>query len=653
MGHPDGEPAWLQAEREYEDETYARGTIPELFETSAKRHLDTNAQLYKGGIYQRTMAGAIPRAKDGAFAPLTYGELREIVRRLAAGFRDLGLGAGDRVAIFANTRMEWAQTDLALLAAGCVVTTVYTESSPAQVQYLLGDSGASAVVVENETLLDRVLAVEDDLDLSRIVLLDRTPAPDRRDDVTTLGAVYDRGKETYEYDAYRSWLADRGPEDLASLIYTSGTTGTPKGVRLTHWNFRANVHQARRRIGPRPDRGPDEPQIGPGTTTISFLPLAHVFERLAGHFLMLCSGATVGYAESPDTLSEDLHTIRPNAGASVPRVYERIFERMREQAGDTDLERRIFEWALDVARDFQDATAPGPTLRLKHAVADRLVYSTVRENLGGRIEFLVSGGGSLSSDLARLFNGMGITVLEGYGLTETAPVVSVNPPEDVRPGTMGPPLVGVDVRIDESRIDDEDFADAAGTVGELLVRGDNVTDGYLDDPGETDRAFTEDGWFRTGDIVEQTHDGFLVFHERLKQMFVLSTGKNVAPGPIEDRFATSDRAAQVMVLGDDRRFVAALVVPNVDRLRTWAEQNDLQIPDDREELIDDERVIEWIEEAIARVNEDLEKTASVKEFELVAEEWTPENDLLSPSMKKKRHEIRDEYAERIERIYAE
>jgi long-chain acyl-CoA synthetase len=647
-------PGWLNEEQEYDDDLYEYGTIPELFETSAERHADLDAQLYKGGVYDRslTTGGVVPEAPDGEFASLTYGELQDIVRKLATGFRDLGLETDDRVGIFANTRMEWAQADLALLAGGCVVTTVYTESSPDQVEYLLGDPDATAVVVENEELLERVLEVEEELSLSHIISIDSVERYDDREDVHTLADVYERGQDTYDPESYRSWLDERDPDDLASLIYTSGTTGQPKGVRLTHWNFRSNVHQTRRRLGPRDGADPDRPTIEPGTTSISFLPLAHVFERMSGHFMNLGSGATVGYAESPDTISEDINKIRPQVGISVPRVYERIFESMREEAGE-GLQKRIFEWSLGVAQDFQIADDPGALLRLKHWIADRLVYSTVKENLGGNLEFMVSGGGSLSPELCRLFNGMGLTIIEGYGLTETSPVVSVNPPDDIRPGTMGYPVVGVEVDLDDSRVATSEFEDVEGELGELLVRGDNVSEGYWENPQATRRAFADDGWFRTGDIVEQTEDGFLVFRERLKQILVLSTGKNVAPGPIEDRFATNDRVEQALVVGDGRKFVGALLVPNFERLERWADNQGISLPEDRDELVRDERVIEWIKDAVEGVNEELGEVESVKDFAVVSKEWTPENDLRTPSMKKKRHNIKETFEDRIEEIYAE
>jgi long-chain acyl-CoA synthetase len=647
------EPAWLRAEREYRDELPDRCTVPELFEDSAARHLDRPAQHYKGGVYDRSLAaeGVVQAADTGEFASLSYGEMRDVVRKLATGFRELGLEADDRVGIYANTRMEWAQTDFAALAAGCVVTTVYTESSPAQLRYLLADPEAKAVVVENESLLDTLLEVEEDLDLDHIVLVDEPARGYDREDVHTLGEVHELGAAAYDAETYREWVDERDPEDLASLVYTSGTTGDPKGVKLSHHNFRTNVRQVHRRFCPRPDKPPEMPTLDEETRAISFLPLAHVFERLSGHFALFSVGASVGYAENPDTLTEDFPKLAPTTAGSVPRVYERIYEAIREQAGESDAKARIFEWAAGVARQYADADSPGPLLRLKHGVADRLVYSTVRERLGGNIDFLVSGGGSLSPDLIRLFLGMGITVVEGYGLTETSPVVSTNPLEDIRPGTLGPPVVGVETRIDESVVPQEEF-EAAGQVGELLVRGDNVTEGYWEKPGATEQAFT-DGWFRTGDIVAESPDGYLTFRERLKQLLVLSTGKNVAPGPIEDRFATSERIDQIMLVGDGRKYVAALIVPNFGQLRAWAAEEGVSLPDDEEALCEDDRVREWVREALAAVNADLSPHESVERFELVTEEWTAENGLLTPSMKKKRREITDAYEEKVDQLYAE
>ncbi|WP_313693444.1 AMP-dependent synthetase/ligase [Halorarum halobium] len=637
---------WRQAEREYEPDV-TRDSLAATFDASARRNADRVAQRYKGGVYDRSLVreGVVDAAPEGDYADLTYGEVHDLVRRLSAGFRDLGVAPGDRVGIFAHTRMEWAQSDFALLGAGGVVTTVYTSSSRSQVRHLLSDPGASGVVVEDRELLDRVLAVEDDLSLEFVVLLDGEPH--EREDVHTLGEVHDRGAAL---DPGDGWVVDRDLDDLASLIYTSGTTGTPKGVELTHRNFLANVDQCMRRFGPRPDKAEaGVPAIDETTVGLSFLPLAHVFERLAGHFMMFSAGATVAYAESPDTLREDFGLVRPTTATSVPRVYEKLYAAIREQASESSVKERIFEWATDVGREHHRADDPGFGLRTRYRIADRLVFSSVKEALGGNVDFFISGGGSLSADLCELYHGMDVPILEGYGLTETAPVVAANPPEEPKVGTIGPPVVDVDVKVDPTIAGNTD--DAAGEVGELLVKGPNVFRGYHNLPEETDAAFDDDDWFRTGDVVEIRPDGYIAFRERAKQLMKLSTGKYVPPGAIEDAFAASEYVEQAMVLGDARKFVSALIVPAMPAIREWAEANGVDLPADADAVCRNDEVRVLVQSEVDRVNESFEPHEQIKQFRLVPEEFTEENDLLTPTMKKKRRNILDRYAEAVDVLY--
>ncbi|WP_280586032.1 long-chain fatty acid--CoA ligase [Halorubrum sp. Boch-26] len=676
---------WQEAEREFADDITAREALPRTFERSSERNADRTAQRYKGGIYDRSMVteGALPAAPDGEYAGVTYAEMRDVVRRLAAGFREIGVDGDTRVAIYAETRMEWAQTDFAALAAGAVVTTVYASSSPSQVRYLLEDPGATVVVVEDRDLLDEVIAVADDLshDLDAVVSFDDVDVEELQfdsetlgaDDVYTLGELHGLGADAFDADAYEGWIDAVDVDDLASLIYTSGTTGKPKGVRLTHANFRENVSQCYRRFADRPDRDPDVPGISAESTTLSFLPLAHVFERMAGHYMMFAAGATVGYAESPDTLREDFGLVRPTTTTSVPRVYEKLYDAIREQASESPVKERIFEWAVGVGRAHHEADNPGPLLDAKRAAADRLVFSSVREAIGGNVDFFISGGGSLSAELCALYHAMDLPILEGYGLTETSPVISVNPPEAPKVGTIGPPVVDTEIAIDGTVVGEE-VADLAGDAGELLVRGPQVTDGYWNRPEATAEAFTEpdrlpedstlagtppeerDGdpdapWFRTGDIVQLRPDGYVAFRERAKQLLVLSTGKNVAPGPIEDRFAANEFVEQCVVLGDSQKFVSALIVPNFERLAAWAEARGIDLPDDRSGVCGDDRVRERIQEEVDHVNEEFESYERIKRFRLVAEEFTEENDLLTPTMKKKRRNILDRFADEVKLIY--
>ena len=643
---------WRDAERGYTDEVIGESTLARMFEEGAARNRNRPAQRYKGGVYDRTITDSVlSAAPAGRFRAISYAEMRNVVRNLAAGFRDLGVDADDRIAIHSHTRMEWAQCDFALLAAGAVVTTVYAGSSPRQVRYLLSDPEATGVVVENEELLERVLEVEDELDLEFVVVMDHVADEyEERDDVHTLAEVHDRGAAVFDREEYESWIDARDPDDLASLIYTSGTTGQPKGVRLTHRNFRSNVNQIRARFAP---RDPDVPSISEETRVVSFLPLAHVFERTAGHFVMFACGASVAYAESSETLQEDFQKVGPTSGTSVPRVYEKIYDAIRAQAETDDRRKRIFEWATGVGREYHETDAPGLVLRGKMAVADRLVFGKVRDALGGNVEYLISGGGSLSPDLCALYHGMGLPIYEGYGLTETAPVIAVNPPDAPEIGTIGPPVVDEEIEIDDSVVGPDQFPNAEGEVGELLVRGPNVTDGYWNKPERTEAAFTDEGFFRTGDVVEVRSDGYLRFRERAKELLVLSTGKNVAPGPIEDAFAASDVVEQCMVLGDSRKFVSALVVPSFDDVRAAAEREGVDLPEDPAELCRHDWVRDLIGEEVDRVNERFESHERIKQFRLVPEEFTEENELLTPTMKKRRQKVLDHFADEVRIIYAE
>ena len=690
VGRDGGCMSWQAAERAFTDDAIARETLPQMFERTAERHAPRTAQRYKGGIYDRSLVaeGVIEPAPAGGYADLTYAEMRGIVRNLAAGFRELGVDDDTRVAMYSQTRMEWAQTDFAALSAGAVVTTVYASSSPSQLRYLLADPEATVVVAENREMLADVLAVRDDLghELDAIVTVDDVDADDLdgdADDVYGLGEVHALGEDAFDEAAYEGWIDAVGVDDLASLIYTSGTTGKPKGVRLTHGNFRDNVSQCYRRFADRPDRDSDAPGISAESTTLSFLPLAHVFERMAGHYMMFAAGATVAYAESPDTLREDFGLVRPTTTTSVPRVYEKLYDAIREQASESPVKERIFEWAVNVGRDHHEADDPGALLDAKRAVADRLVFSSVREAIGGNIDFFISGGGSLSAELCALYHAMDLPILEGYGLTETSPVICVNPPERPQVGTIGPPVVDTEIAIDDGVVGEE-VADLAGDVGELLVRGPQVTEGYWNRPdatadafvdaddlpedavtagtppdervgeGETDpEAAAAEPWFRTGDIVQLRPDGYVAFRERAKQLLVLSTGKNVAPGPIEDRFAANEFVEQCVVLGDGRKFVSALIVPNFEQLTAWAEAGGVDLPEDRAAVCRDDRVRDRIQQEVDRVNDEFESYEQIKQFRLVEEEFTEANDLLTPTMKKKRRNILDRFADEVEMIYEE
>ena len=639
----------MENERRMDDPVLQETTLGKLFENSVSRHGDLPAQQYKGGVYDRTMTGvAYPSAPDGEFATLTYDEMADAVHYLAAGFRELGVKHDDRVGLYADTRMEWAQCDFAILAAGAVVSTVYRSSSESQAAYLLNDPDATAVVAENEELLERVYDTEE-IDLEFYVSMDDPGAYADEDDVYTLSDVYALGSERYNEVALEGWFYERDVDDLASLVYTSGTTGKPKGVKLSHRNFRSNVNQVYRRYGPRPDKSAKQ-SIDTDTTTVSFLPLAHVFERLAGHYMIFAAGGTVAYAESVDTLKADFAAVEPNSATAVPRVFEKMYGAIREEAQSSSVSARIFEWSTDVGREYDTTDDPGRLLSWKYAIADKLVFSSVREALGDNIDFMVSGGGTLSTELATLYHAMGLPVYEGYGLTEASPVVTTNPPTDPKTGTIGPLVKDVDTKLDTDI--DAEF-DVTGEVGELLIDGPNVTEGYWELPEATDDAFTDDGYLRTGDIVERRPDDYFVFQERANQLIVLSTGKNIPPAPIEERFGDISLIEQVMVLGSDHKFVSALVVPDLEGLEFFAESEGVDVPDTMEAVCESEDARNLLAREIERVNADFESHERIKKFRLVPEEFTQENGLMTPTLKMKRRDIRERYADEIEDMYGQ
>ncbi|MFD1642455.1 AMP-dependent synthetase/ligase [Halohasta litorea] len=658
------------AEAAFDHPSLGSSSIPALFAGTAARHPSAAAQSYKGGIYDRSLveADAIQAAPDGEYANLSYSDLEAVVQRLAAGFGDLGLRADDRLAIVSHTRMEWTQVDLAALSAGGVVTAAYPSASDDRLESLLTDSGPTGIVVENAALLKRVLAVDPAVDPAFIAVMDSLPdgsgmaaAARDRDDIYPLGTVYQRGAAAFDSDSWTEWLDARRPDDLASIIYTSGTTGEPKGVRLTHDNFCANAEGMLRRLGSRSDRPAAVPSLDHTSRQLSVLPLAHVFERLVGSYLPIAAGATIAYAESPETLGEDFRLVSPTCSTAVPRLYERLVESFEREASGSPVSERLFKWAVDVAERFHRAESPGRRLRVAHGIADRLVYSSIRSALGGEIELFISGGDSLSAELCATFHGMGLPIVEGYGLTETAPVVSVNPPEDPRVGTIGPPLSNVETRLDTTvGLDDGKLqsADSATELGELLVRGPNVTDGYWNRPESTEAAFVsssgDDGdreWFRTGDLVGQGPDGYLTFRGRRKQLLVLSTGHNVVPGPIEESISESPLVEQCLLVGDGRPAVGALVVPEFEAVQQWADRKGIEPPNQRDRLVDDERLLDRIAAAVEQATEGVEPYERIERVALVAEPFSIDNGQLTPTLKKKRRAIAEQYADRIDQLY--
>lgn len=553
------------------------------------------------------VALSIP-AGDG-WADVTWRELAAQVRHTAAGLVARGVKPGDRVALMSATRMEWTVADLAILTAGAVTVPLYDTSSVGQCRQILSDSGAQAAFAATGELADRLQQAGD----SPVVVLEDGGLEELGDDA--------EAPDHKEVDRRLSTLT---LDDVATIVYTSGTTGDPKGCVLTHGNLAWTTRQARIHL--------DE-VIGGGGRTLLFLPLAHIFARLI-QFACLEAGLQIGFPGSPDDLRADMRSFRPTFLLGVPRVFEKVFEGARRQA--TGLRAPLFDFAVTSARDWASAERPGPWLRARRAVADRLVLRRLREAMGGQVEFVVSGGAPLSRDLGLFFHGARMSILEGYGLTETTAPVCVNSPSRLRIGTVGVPLPGVEVRIADD--------------GEVLVRGGNVFRGYHGNEEATAEDFDGD-WFRTGDLGTLDDDGFLTLHDRKKEIVVTASGKNVAPTPLEERMTAHDLVAQAMIVGDRRKFVAALVTLDDAELQAFAERRGLEGGPD--ELRRHELVRKEVQRAVDHANDAVSRAESIREFVILDREFTEDAGELTPTLKLRRHDIAQHFSQEIESIYGE
>ncbi len=548
-----------------------------------------------------------------------------MVEQTRRGVHSLGVKKGARAALLSENRLEWAVTDLAILSTGAIVVPIYPTLVPRQIAYILNDSEPRVVFCSTAEQVDKVLDVRDQVpSLEHIVSFDSL----ERAEVLTLEEMQHRAetrlREDAETDADRRVLVEGG--DVATIIYTSGTTGHPKGVMLTHDNIVQNVLSVTKVI-----------DLSPEDSYLSFLPLSHIFERMGGHYSMIYRGVQINYAESIEAVAQDLSEVRPTVVFSVPRLFEKLYERTvaaAEQGGA--LRRKTFFWGEKVARDCAERETHGESigvvLRLKCMIADAMVFSRLRDRTGGRIRFFVSGGAPLSEELAGFLYSAGLPVLEGYGLTETSPVITLNTFKDIRFGSAGKPIPGVEVRIAED--------------GEILTRSRCVMKGYHKRPEKTAEMLAEDGWFHTGDVGRFDEDGFLYITDRKKDIIVTANGKKVSPQPIENRLKRWSYVAEVVLIGDNYKYVVALVVPDFDALEQLAAREGIKYGD-RRELVDDERVRAVYQVAIDEVNADLARHQKIKKFALLDRKLTVETGEVTPTMKLKRHVIEEKWSEVI------
>jgi long-chain acyl-CoA synthetase len=578
---------------------------------------------------------AIMYWKDRELKSLTYAEFGEKVKNLSKGLMELGVKRGDRVAIYADTRYEWVLFDLAALTAGAIVVTVHSVLNRDQVEYILNDSESTVVITENK-LLDNLTNVD-----AEIITMDQSDVD--------LRYVEELGRESGISDAeYEKRWKEVQPDDISSIVYTSGTTGEPKGAMLTHWNWRFNAMSVMS-ITP----------FYPGEPSICYLPLSHVYQRLV-FFAGVSRGATAVFC-SPQQFLETATTVKPVGLIVVPRILERINKGLLENVEkQSALKKKIFYWARDVAiecgKKMSKGEKYGLSLSIKRAIADKLVYSKIRNALGlQRIRFVCSAAAELQKNLAYMFNGMGIPVIEGYGLTETAAPANLNPIGRFKPGTVGPPIPGIEEAIAED--------------GEILIRGDNVMKGYWKKPLQTKEVLTEDGWLKTGDLGEFDEDGYLIFLGRKKHIIVLDTGKNVSPMPIEEELMRNPYISDVLIVGDGKPYITALIQPNFNMLIELADKMGVSYDKNKtvikkglsgedeivavdENLIKNPKIIEFYSKIVEEVNRKFAKYETVKKFRLIPEAFSIERGELTPTLKKRHHVILKNYEKYVEEMYA-
>ena len=588
---------------------------PPTYVVPARGNL-TDDVVRNGTEHADTVAFSV-RADDG-WRDVTAGDFLAQVTAVAKGLVAAGIGAGDRVGLLSRTRYEWTLLDYAIWFAGAVTVPVYETSSAEQVEWILTDSGARALVVDAPRHLERLAeARRRASDLQDVWCLDRGAV----DTLTRLG-------HEVPDDVLEARRTAPGPDDLATLIYTSGTTGRPKGCMLTHGNFLFELGVALEEL--------DELFEGDDAATLLFLPLAHVFARIV-QVGAVRARVRLGHSADVSRLVEDLGRFRPTFLLAVPRVFEKVFNKASQEAA-ADGRGRLFDRAAETAIGYSRALEsgrPGRLLRLRHSLFDRLVYARLREVLGGRCRYAVSGGAPLGERLGHFYRGIGVTVLEGYGLTETTAAVTVNLPDALKIGTVGRPLGGTAVRVADD--------------GELLVRGGQVLSGYWHDDEATGEALDPDGWLATGDLGEIDDEGFVRVTGRKKEILVTTGGKNVAPTVLEDRIRAHPLVSQCMVVGDGRPFVAALVTLDAEALEPWATAHGKTGPGER--LVDDPDLRAEIQGAVDEANKAVSQAESVRKFSVLPGDWTEEEGQLTPSLKVKRHVVMRQFRRAVDDLY--
>ncbi len=569
--------------------------------------------------------------KDGRYTPMSWNEMRSMVSRVGLGLISLGVKPQDMVGIFSENCWQWMVADLASLSIGSSNVPIYATNSGSEAAYIINDSGTRVLFVSDKDHLDRVLSAKSRISsLQHIITFD--PIEDKGKNILSFDDLMRRGEAVKDKTVFEKRLNGIDPGDLATLIYTSGTTGMPKGVMLTHSNFVANVLQAYA----------SHPLINHQDESLSLLPWSHSLGRTVSLYLMVHVGAVINLAESFATVLENMQETRPTLMVSVPRLFEKLYSGIKSQADKAPaLKKKLLDWALSVsdrAVDYLVQRKPMPAaIRIQYDLAEALVYSKMRKALGlDRIRVFISGGGSLSKEIDRFFNGIGVSVHNGYGLTETSPVTNVNRFDVFEFGSVGPNLPDTQVMI--------------ALDGEILIKGPQVMKGYYNKPEDTKAVFTSDGWFMTGDIGKIDERGCLYITDRKKDLIVTAGGKNIAPQNIENTLASDHFIEQSVVIGEGRKYLSALIVPNFKELTNYAKKQGISF-DSHADLVKKPEIVSFYGEKLQKLMKDYARVEQIRKFTLIPQEFSIDTGELTPTLKIKRKVINVNFSREIESMY--
>ncbi len=585
-------------------------------------------QLFKSTVGRFPKKEAIGFKQGERYRWVTWQEFGGKVDSIASTFMKKGLGSGDRIAILSENRPEWAAADLAAQSIGMITVPIYPSLTSAEIQYILQDSGAKVVAVSNKELLAKLIPIQKNLrDLSWILGFDTSLSLEKMELGVPIVTMKEIEKEASDPDLLKKRLAAVRPEDLCSIIYTSGTTGVPKGVMLSHSNFIENVLACETAL-----------RMSSSDVHLSFLPLCHVFERMAGHYLMIRIGARIAYAESLETVPKNLAEVRPTFLLGVPRFFEKTRDRVLEAVkAAPPSKQKLFFWAKSLGERQRTGHGGGLLFRIGRLIAEKLVYKKFRKRLGGRIRFCISGGAALCVELAEFFSDLGVMIYEGYGLTETSPVIAVNREGQFKFGTVGIPLENVQVKISDE--------------GEILTAGPCVMKGYWNKPAETQEVLSE-GWFCTGDLGRIDSEGFLAITGRKKELIVTSGGKKISPRPIEESVESDPYILRCVLFGEGRKFITALIVPRREKLLDFAKETKSAFRD-YADLLKDEKIYRFLEERIAAKCCDLANFEKIKYFALLENDFSQSDGELTPTLKVKRETVLAKHREALDRFYVD